>query len=75
MKIPLLKLHHANRTGCAGETEVWVNVAHIVSVAPTGEASIVCFSDRSVVETVESYDWLVEQLTGVSAAADFGRKS
>lgn len=61
--LPLIEVHDAQRAGTAGDTEVWINPAHIVKIEPMGEAARVTLTIGTVY-TVESYLWLLEKLTG-----------
>jgi hypothetical protein len=76
---PLIKLHRDETSEIAGDCEIWVNPAHVVSIEPQKVPnSEPCASIEMTTfhfTTMESYAWVVEQLTGYSADEAFGMKN
>lgn len=76
---PMILLHLAGTSSVASDCEIWVNPAHVVSIEP----HIVPGEDSGATvqlpgfrfNTVESYDWVIEQFTGRGLDGAFGRST
>lgn len=72
--IPFIQIHQADGPGIEPDSELWVNLAHIISVVPVfgNENARVHLTDNRTITTVESYRWIVTQITDTPPDNAFG---